>query len=83
MDFEGIKEATIQAFESLYTEPHQVASDPATYPLALIHERVHEDINIKLTKEIDQQEIKEALDQLHPDKAPGPDNFTARFYQHG
>ena len=55
MDFEGIKEAAVQAFESLYTESHQVASDPASYPLALIQACVHEDINIKLTKEIDQQ----------------------------
>jgi hypothetical protein len=73
----------VQAFESVYTEPHQDASDPASYPLALIPTSVHEDVNIKLAREIDQQEIKEALDQLHPDKAPGPDGFTARFYQHG
>jgi hypothetical protein len=73
----------VQAFESLYTKPHQDASDPASYPLALIQASVHEDVNIKLAREIDQQEIKEDLDQLHLDKAPGPDSFTARFYQHG
>jgi hypothetical protein len=45
----------------------------------LIQASVHEDINIKLTKEIDQQEIKEALDQLHPDKAPGPERLYSQI----
>jgi hypothetical protein len=31
---------------------------------------------------VSQEEIKEALDQMNSDKAPGPDGFTARFFQH-
>jgi hypothetical protein len=82
-DFEGIKEAAVQTFEALYTETHTEASDPASYPLNLIQAKIQEEVNSKLIRVIDQHEIKEALDQLHPDKAPGPDGFTARFFQHG
>jgi hypothetical protein len=82
-DFEGIKEAAVQTFEALYTEPHTEASDPASYPLNLIQAKIQEEVNSKLVREIDQHEIKEALDQLHPDKAPGPDGFTARFSNMG
>jgi hypothetical protein len=51
------------------------------YPLSIIPGLIKEDVNTKLTKEVTQQEIKEALDQMNPDKAPGPDGFTSRFYQ--
>jgi len=51
------------------------------YPLSIIPDLIKEEINSKLTKEVTQQEIKEALDQMNPDKAPGPDGFTTRFYQ--
>ena len=65
----------------LYTEPQGIATDPQMYPLTVIPGLINEDINNKLTREVSQQEIKEALDQMNLDKAPGPDGFTARFYQ--
>jgi hypothetical protein len=51
------------------------------YPLTIIPGLINEDINSKLTRDVSQQVIKEALDQMNPDKAPGLDGFTARFYQ--
>jgi hypothetical protein len=81
-DPNGIKQATYDTFEKLYTAPKDVELDQQAYPLTLIPKLINADINSKLTSEITQQEIKEALDQMNPDKAPGPDGFTAKFYQH-
>jgi ribonuclease HI/exonuclease III len=81
-DPDGIKQAAYDTFEKLYTAPKDVELDQQAYPLTLIPKLINVDINSKLTSEITQQEIKEALDQMNPDKAPGPDGFTARFYQH-
>jgi hypothetical protein len=80
-DFDGIKAAAAKAFETLYPETQRTAIDPKDYPLSLVLDLIHEDVNIKLTRVVDQQEIKEALDQMNPDKALGPDRFTAIFYQ--
>jgi hypothetical protein len=74
--------AVVHTFESLYKETQNSVIDPTSYPLSLIPTLIQENVNNRLTKAVDQQEIKEALDQMHPDKAPGPDGFTARFYQH-
>jgi hypothetical protein len=81
MDLEGIKATTTKAFKELYTKMQRTDIDHKEYPLSLIPKLIKEDINNNLTKEVTQQEIKDALDQMNPDKAPGPDGFTARFYQ--
>jgi ribonuclease HI/exonuclease III len=81
-DPEGIKQAAYETFEKLYTAPKDVELNQQTYPINLIPTLISAETNNKLTRDITQQEIKEALDKMHPDKAPGPDGFTARFYQH-
>jgi hypothetical protein len=80
-DLEGIKAEEIEAFEELYTKMQRKDIDPKEYPLSLILNLIKEDINNSLTKEVTQQEIKEALDQMNPDKAPSPNGFRERFYQ--
>jgi hypothetical protein len=80
-DPEGIKQAAFESFEALYIEPQGTEIDQQMYPLTIISGLINEDINVKLTRDVLQQEIKEALDQMNPDKAPGPNGFTARFYQ--
>ena len=80
-DPEGIKQAAYEAFEMLYTEPKGTEMDQQRYPLNVIPKLINEDTNSKLTREVMQQEIKEALDQMNPDKSLGPDRFTARFHQ--
>ena len=43
--------------------------------------KVTDDMNRTLTKPFLAEEISDALFQIGPLKAPGPDNFSARFYQ--
>lgn len=38
--------------------------------------------NCLLDAPFSKEEFKEALFQMHPDKAPGPDGFNPRFFQH-
>ncbi|CAB4268750.1 unnamed protein product [Prunus armeniaca] len=43
--------------------------------------RVSEEMNRKLLADFTAEEIKHALFQMHPSKAPGPDGFSPLFYQ--
>ena len=38
-------------------------------------------MNQFLTKEFTKEEVEEALKQMHPTKAPGPDGMSAIFFQ--
>jgi ribonuclease HI/exonuclease III len=78
---EAIRNAAFETFKNLYTEKERDCIDQHTYPLSVVPKLIKEEVNHKLSEAVTQQEIKEALDQMHPDKAPGPDGFTARFYQ--
>ena len=48
--------------------------------LGLVTERVNMEMNESLTKPYNAKEISDALFQIGPLKAPGPDGFPARFY---
>ena len=41
---------------------------------------INDDDNMMLNSPVSIWEIKKALFKMDPDKAPGPDGFTARFY---
>ena len=43
--------------------------------------RVNDDMNFSLCKIFTDEEISDALFQIGPLKAPGPDGFPARFFQ--
>ena len=47
----------------------------------LIQAKVTEEMNEELTKEFTTEEVKAALKQMHPTKAPGLDGMSAIFYQ--
>lgn len=79
-DFEGIKRAAFSFFKDLYSAPDDQPIDPQAYPYNLIPSCVHDPVNNMLTAPISMDELKKALDCMEPDKAPGPDGFTARFY---
>jgi len=65
-------------FRSLYSRDDGVDSDSLT---SIIEERVSEDMNTQLCKEFTDEEIGDALFQIGPLKALGPDGFPARFLQ--
>ncbi|XP_045802334.1 uncharacterized protein LOC123895912 [Trifolium pratense] len=50
--------------------------------LSLITPKITQEDNAQLVRPITLEELKEALFQMHPDKAPGPDGFNPAFYQH-
>jgi hypothetical protein len=50
--------------------------------LSLITPKVTQEDNDRLVAPITREELKEAIFQMHPDKAPGPDGFNPAFYQH-
>jgi hypothetical protein len=67
----------VSYFKSLYTRDPSLDSTPIT---SLIPEQISEEMNESLCKDFTDEEISDALFQIGPIKAPGPDGFPARFY---
>ena len=66
-------------FQSLYASEE---TDQNTYNTVFngFQSRVSEDMNRDLTRAITEEEVLEAILDIGPHKAPGPDGFTAVFY---
>jgi hypothetical protein len=65
-------------FQQLYTQ------DPSVYPhdlLQIVEPQITEEMNESLCKEFSGEEILDALFQIGPLKAPGPDGFPTWFFQ--
>jgi hypothetical protein len=77
-DVDKIKEMTEVFFKSLYSRDETVEPDGI---LKLIQRKIDANTNDILCKDFTDEEISNALFQIGPMKAPGPDGYPARFFQ--
>ena len=75
---ESIATTTIAYFEDIYTTTHPTRVDEVTN---LIPVKVKSEMNNELTRDFIMEEVRTALQQMHPTKAPSPDDMSAIFYQ--
>jgi hypothetical protein len=73
-----MKDLTVAFFEDLYMVGHEVNPHQV---LSLVELRVSQGMHEELSKEFLDKEISDALFQMGPLKAPGPDVFPVRFYK--
>ncbi|XP_010480729.1 PREDICTED: uncharacterized protein LOC104759515 [Camelina sativa] len=73
-----VQDIAVSYFLDLFT-----SSNPSDFEeiLGEVGPSITGEINDSLTRPATEQEIKEVLFMMHPDKAPGPDGMTALFYQ--
>ena len=76
-DFSGIKEAAHSFFKKLYSAPNMEPMDLNTYPLSEVPNLINEEDNQLLNNPVSIGEIKKALFNMDPNKAPELDGFTA------
>jgi hypothetical protein len=77
-DGDELKDITSVFFKDLYTKDEAVNPEDI---LQLFQPKVYGLMNNRLCKEFSSEEISDALFQIGPMKAPGPDGYPARFFQ--
>eukprot|EP00253_Pinus_taeda_P017362 PITA_17362 len=78
-EFADIKKAAFSHFQKLYSDDQE--SPQHQELLDIIPQAISSSMNRSLEAEINKEEVKKALFDMDPDKAPGPDGFSARFLQ--
>jgi hypothetical protein len=77
-DPEEIKTLANDFIKDLYSKDPDTCTEEL---IDLLHEPITEDINSALCKEFSNEEVSDALFQIGPLKAPGPDGMPGRFFQ--
>jgi hypothetical protein len=78
MDDDKIKDMTKVFFQDLYNRDESVEPDGI---LKLIQRKIDVNTNDRLCQDFTDEEISNALFQIGPMKAPGPDGYPAHFFQ--
>jgi len=76
---ETIRKAASEHYRDLLTETK--GEEDYTDLLQHLPKGITKEMNDSLNKEIEEEEIRRAIWNLHPDKAPGPDGFPICFYR--
>ena len=76
-DIGSIKAEAPAFFESLLNQ----SSYWNVFPELIVKRRLTDEASKWLSRNVSNEEIKQVLHQMHPDKASGPDGYTASFFQ--
>ena len=77
---EEIKNAAHSFYKDLFIDNSDDPPSMERYPLNVMPALIKEDENRMMIDPITTEEIYQALIGMNPDKAPGPDGFSASFY---
>ena len=69
----------MQYYQNLLSSENQQFCDSDN---DLIQTMITEEMNSKISSEFTHMEVKQAINQMDPLKAPGPDGMPPLFYQH-
>ena len=69
----------VNYYKNLFTSTDHIKPQDV---LSCVPTIIDDEMNAALSKEFDEKEVKEALHQMAPLKAPGPDGMHPLFYQH-
>ena len=72
------RECGIKYFQQIFTSSFEAGHDEDHIQVS---NKVSADMCDDLNREFTEAEVKEALFQINPSKAPGPDGFNPFFYQ--
>ncbi|KAJ4917807.1 Endonuclease/exonuclease/phosphatase protein [Raphanus sativus] len=77
-DADGVEKVAVDYFGNLFT-----TTDPSNFDNFLdeVTPAISSQMNQRLLRVATEEEVKQALFMMHPEKAPGPDGMTALFFQ--
>lgn len=78
-DDKGVARVVFKYFNSLFTSSNP-SSQVLNEVILLVEPNVADTMNDILMAPFSAAEVKKALFEMHPSKAPGPDGYTTLFY---